>query len=398
MHVTDQIGIHLCLGFTEPGQMFTRGARLADPLLAVLRECRGVHQHRLHLRKRSPQPVEDDEAVGVDVAPIGDPGLVQPSKPGEPQHVEPRTEHRQHAGQRWQSKEGDLVFHHEEAGAGRWHLGEFIEPDSEVGERHPRPKTYPVEAAQPNPVGLARKPVSTSESAPAARRSFAADRFQELTEQALVGLDEFGVHAGHVDLPQIDTTAHVISQPQHGPDHRVPFVGMPHRAHRMLARPLPEPRIGGTGDLEKRLVCRDGGPDPQTRPDLVGSVEPHRRRYFVGPDQPPADSPRLQPPAGLAQRAYPRLDAAEILTDLPGGRAAHRHADRHPRHTAGHMGHQLSAVPAPAQRGHHIGRAGPRCVAHWAVARSEVGSVRWSRYSLIDMVCSRDLAPLGLST
>ena len=81
MAVLHQLRIECLLVGSEPSQRGFRRAVFGDPPIAVGKQRVTVHEHRTRLRQPRAQSVEDREPVGVDVAPVQDLGVGQPSQP-----------------------------------------------------------------------------------------------------------------------------------------------------------------------------------------------------------------------------------------------------------------------------------------------------------------------------
>ena len=86
-----------------------------------------------HLRELAAQPVKDDEAVGVEIAPVDDIAIAQPGQAPEAQHVEAGTEEGDGARNTGECEEGDLVLDDEHPPCRQLQTGEARRP----GRRRP---------------------------------------------------------------------------------------------------------------------------------------------------------------------------------------------------------------------------------------------------------------------
>lgn len=76
--VRDEFFIELGFGRREIVEAGSRGSIFAPPPLAMCQESLAVHQRRPGLREMSSEPVENREAVAVDVSPIDHLGVCEP--------------------------------------------------------------------------------------------------------------------------------------------------------------------------------------------------------------------------------------------------------------------------------------------------------------------------------
>ncbi len=225
---------------------------------------------------------------------------------------------------------------------------------------------------------------------------------EELSEDALVGLDELSVDAGDVDLAEVDRASVVVPYPVHGVDESLPVnVGLEH-LHRVGGHPLAEVRVlpGGAGVEAVEQV--DLRTDSEDGPEVFAGVDPDslgdgvRRGVVAAPDGLHLN-PKVRMPAG-GPGFCPLPGLVVVLGGVGCGGALERDADGLEGKVLRRCGEVQPAAPPAAQRHDNLVGRRPLLRGHaWAS-----GWAAWwiaafcSRYSSMVRVVIREWISSGL--
>jgi hypothetical protein len=232
-----QIAVELRFLGIQEIQAGGRRTRLDHPLAAVGQQRCAVHQHRAGVSEPAPQPVEDHEAVGVDVAPVDQVQIGEPGERFEHVHRVTPAEDDDGVARQREGQVGDLVLDHVGALGFRRRRRELAGADGELGEAAESRR------AEPNVARLAAEPVPAGEVGRGGVNPVGSElQVEQFSEHASVLLDELGVHAGHVDLPQVYPWRLALVDPPDGGQQLFPQVRELEQLHRPAGQPRDEPR------------------------------------------------------------------------------------------------------------------------------------------------------------
>ena len=260
--------------------------------------------------------------MGVDVTPVDEVQARQPAERLEHVHrVSPAEDDDGVAGQR-EGQVGDLVLDHvRPPGTGR-RRGELVRAHRKLAEAA---VTW---RAEPHVAWLAAEPVPPGEvgrvGVDPVRGKLQVEQFGEHTA---VALDELGVHAGHVDLPQVHSRRLPLVDPPDGGQQLVPPVRQPEQLHRAARQPRDEPGAALGRRLGQGAEPAHLGAHAEQFPRAVVTVDPgpagnHVGAHLTAADLLVLDAQRATP--GPAPLGRPLLHLGEPLrrSPRPRGRAA----------------------------------------------------------------------------
>jgi hypothetical protein len=109
------------------------GGWLSHPLALVGEQGGAVHEHGPGMRERLPQPVQDREPVGVEVAPVDQVEASQPAQRFNDPHRVPAPEGHDRVRREWEREVGDLVLDDIDARDSRRRGRELLHADGQRG-------------------------------------------------------------------------------------------------------------------------------------------------------------------------------------------------------------------------------------------------------------------------
>ncbi len=373
--VVDQVEIErgLVVGEQREGQIGR--PLLHRPPLAMAQQRGLVHQHRAHVGIARPEPVEGDEAAGVEVAPVEDSAVGQPGQPGNRSEGGAGAEDGQRARPVGEGEIAGVVLDDDHPVGGDLEVAQLLGADGQLGQPG-RQQVGVAEAADPGVVGAAAKPVAGGEVAGAEAGVDPLGRqhlVEESAEQHPVLVDEVGVHPDRVDLAKIERLV-VLEDPGHRGQQPRPLVGVVEQGPRGPFGPVQD---GGQLALGR-------GEQPVERGDLVDDAEPAEDRLVgVEPDPPgeravpdlalPGDGGALDPQPGPVvgggaadgQFAQPGVDGVAALEQVAGLGSTDGQREGHVQVAQRVRLEDGAGTPAAFEQGLEFGRGGP--VAHAAV-------------------------------